>query len=96
MIAVFYFIVMTFLKFYWWVVIVSVLISWLVAFNVLNTNNAFVYNILDFTYRLTGPILNKIRSFLPNLGAFDVSPIILLVLIEALKILMFKYIYPYT
>ena len=96
MIAVFYFIVMTFLKFYWWVVIVSVLISWLVAFNVLNTNNAFVYNILDFTYRLTGPILEKIRSFLPNLGAFDVSPIILLVLIEALKIFMFKYIYPYT
>ena len=96
MIAVFYFIVMTFLKFYWWVVIVSVIISWLVAFNVLNTNNAFVYNILDFTYRLTDPILRKIRGFLPNLGAFDISPIILLVFIEALKIFMFKYIYPYT
>ena len=95
MIAIFY-LVLQILKLYSYIVIANVVISWLVAFNVLNTNNVFVYNILDFTYRLTNPILNKIRSFLPNLGAFDVSPIILLVLIEALKILMFKYIYPYT
>ena len=87
---------MKFLEIYWWIVIVNVIISWLIAFNVLNTNNAFVYNVVDFTYRLTHPILNKIRRFLPNLGAFDISPIILLVLIEALKIFMFKYIYPYT
>jgi YggT family protein len=96
MIAIFYFLVMTFLKFYGWIVIANVVISWLIAFNVLNTNNVFIYNILDFTYRLTDPILRKIRAFLPNLGAFDISPIILLVLIEALKIFMFKYIYPYT
>ena len=96
MIAIFYFLVMTFLKFYWWIVIANVIISWLIAFNVLNTNNVFIYNILDFTYRLTDPFLRKIRAFLPNLGAFDISPIILLVLIEALKIFMFKYIYPYT
>ena len=87
---------MKLLEIYWWIVIVNVIISWLIAFNVLNTNNAFVYNVVDFTYRLTHPILNKIRRFLPNLGAFDISPIILLVLIEALKIFMFKYIYPYT
>ena len=87
---------MTFLKLYWWVVIANVIISWLIAFNVLNTSNAFVYNVLDFTYILTDPILNKIRRFLPNLGAFDISPIILLVLIQALNIFMFKYIYPYT
>jgi len=96
MIAIFYFIIMSFLKFYWWIVIANVIISWLIAFNVLNTNNAFIYSVLDFTYRLTDPILNKIRRFLPNLGAFDISPIILLVLIEALNIFMFKYIYPYT
>ncbi|MDA8848487.1 YggT family protein [Candidatus Pelagibacter ubique] len=87
---------MTFLKFYGWIVIANVVISWLIAFNVLNTNNVFIYNILDFTYRLTDPFLRKIRAFLPNLGAFDISPIILLVLIEALKIFMFKYIYPFT
>ena len=87
---------MLLLYYYGWVVIANVVISWLTAFNVLNTHNKFVYNVLDFTYRLTDPILRKIRGFLPNLGAFDVSPIILLVLIEALKIFMFKYIYPYT
>ena len=96
MIAIFYFLVMTFLKFYGWIVIANVVISWLIAFNVLNTNNVFIYNILDFTYRLTDPFLRKIRAFLPNLGAFDISPIILLVLIEALKIFMFKYIYSFT
>jgi len=96
MIAIFYFLVMTFLKFYSWIIIANVVISWLIAFNVLNTNNAFIYNILDFTYRLTDPILIKIRGFLPNLGAFDISPIILLVFIQALKIFMFKYIYPFT
>ena len=96
MIAIFYFLVMTFLKFYGWIVIANVVISWLIAFNVLNTNNVFIYNILDFTYRLTDPFLRKIRAFLPNLGAFDISPIILLVLIEALKIFIFKYIYPFT
>ena len=96
MIAIFYFLVMTFLKFYSWIVIANVIISWLIAFNVLNTNNALIYNILDFTYRLTDPILTKIRGFLPNLGAFDISPIILLVFIQALKIFMFKYIYPFT
>ena len=96
MIAIFYFLVMTFLKFYSWIIIANVIISWLIAFNVLNTNNAFIYNVLDFTYRLTDPILIKIRGFLPNLGAFDISPIILLVFIQALKIFMFKYIYPIT
>ena len=95
MIAIFY-LVLQLLKLYSYVVIANVIISWLIAFNVLNTSNRFVYSVLEFTYKLTDPILNKIRRFLPNLGAFDISPIILLVLIEALKIFMFKYIYPYT
>ena len=80
MIAIFY-LVLQILKLYSYVVIANVVVSWLVAFNVLNTSNRFVYSILDFTYRLTDPILNKIRRFLPNLGAFDISPIILLLLI---------------
>ena len=95
MIALFY-LVLQILKPYSYVVIATVVISWVVAFNVLNTSNRFVYLVLDFTYRLTEPFLRRIRGFLPNLGAFDISPIILLVLIEALKIFMFKYIYPYT
>jgi len=87
---------MLLLYYYGWVVIANVVISWLTAFNVLNTNNKFVYNILEFTYKLTDPILNRIRRFLPNFGAFDISPIILLLLIQVLKRVMIEYIYPLT
>ena len=66
MIAIFY-LVLQILKLYSYVVIANVLISWLIAFNVLNTQNRFVYSILELTYRLTDPILYRIRRFLPNL-----------------------------
>ena len=89
-----YIVVLTILKYYSYVVIANVVISWLIAFNVLNTQNRFVYSVLDFTYRLTEPLLNKIRQFLPNLGAFDISPIILLVLIWILQMCMRYYIQP--
>ena len=79
---------------YIWVLIIHVIFSWLVAFNVLNTSNRFVYSILEFTYRLTDPILNKIRSFLPNLGAFDISPIILLLLLWFIEMCMKIYVAP--
>ena len=89
-----YIVVWTILKYYSYVVIANVVISWLIAFNVLNTQNRFVYSVLDFTYRLTEPLLNKIRQFLPNLGAFDISPIILLMLIWILQMCMRYYIQP--
>ena len=93
MIAVFY-LVLQILKLYYYVVIANVIISWLVAFNILNTLNRFVYLVLDFTYRLTDPILNKIRRFLPNLGALDISPIILLLLIWFIEMCMKLYVAP--
>ena len=79
---------------YIWILIINAVISWLVAFNILNTSNRFVYSILEFTYRLTDPILNKIRSFLPNLGAFDISPIILLLLLWFIEMCMKIYVAP--
>ena len=93
MIALFY-LVLQVLKLYTYVVIANVVISWLVAFNVLNTSNRFVYSILEFTYTLTDPILNYIRRFLPNLGAFDISPIILLLLIWFVEMCMKIYVAP--
>ena len=82
------------LNIYYYIVIVNVIISWLVAFNVLNTQNRFVYSILEVTYRLTNPALNKIRSFLPNLGSVDISPVILLLLIWFIEMCMKLYIAP--
>ena len=93
MIAIFY-LVLQLLKLYSYVVIANVIISWLIAFNVLNTQNRFVYAVLDFTYRLTEPLLWRIRRFLPNLGAFDISPIILLLLIWFIEMCMKLYVAP--
>ena len=93
MIAIFY-LVLQILKLYSYIVIANVIISWLVAFNVLNTQNRFVYSVLELTYRLTEPFLNKIRRFLPNLGTLYISPIILLLLIWFIEMCMKLYIAP--
>ena len=93
MIAIFY-LVLQILKLYSCVVIANVIVSWLIAFNVLNTQNRFVYSILELSYRLTDPILNKIRRFIPNLGSLDISPIILLLLIWFIEMCMKLYIAP--
>jgi YggT family protein len=93
MIAIFY-LILQILKLYSYVVIANVLISWLIAFNILNTQNRLVYSILELSYRLTDPFLNKIRRFLPNLGSLDISPIILLLLIWFIEMCMKLYIAP--
>ncbi len=93
MIAIFY-LTLQILKLYSYVVIANVIISWLIAFNILNTQNRVVYSILELSYRLTEPILNRIRRFLPNLGSLDISPIILLLLIWFIEMCMKLYIAP--
>ena len=93
MIAIFY-LTLQILKLYSYVVIANVVVSWLIAFNILNTQNRFVYSILELSYRLTDPFLNKIRRFLPNLGSLDISPVILLLLIWFIEICMKLYIAP--
>ena len=93
MIALFY-LSLQILKLYSYIVIANVIISWLVAFNVLNTTNRFVYLVFDFTERLTETFLRKIRGFLPNLGAIGISPVILLLLIWFIEMCMKLYIAP--
>ena len=93
MIAIFY-LVLQILNLYSYVVVANVIVSWLIAFNVLNTQNRFVYALLELSYRLTEPFLRRIRRFLPNLGALDISPIILLLLIWFIEMCMKLYIAP--
>jgi len=69
------------LQFYVWCLLISVVLSWLVAFKVINTSNRFVYMVGDFLYRITEPALGRIRRFLPNMGGVDLSPIVLILLI---------------
>ena len=65
-------------RLYIWVLIINAAASWLVAFNVINTSNRFVYLVLETTYKLTDPPLSFIRRYIPTLGTVDISPIILI------------------
>ena len=80
--------------FYIWILIINAIISWLVAFNILNTSNRFVYSLLDVSYKLTDPPLNFIRRYLPNLGSIDISPIVLILGLMFLRNLVFEMFAP--
>ena len=79
---------------YLWVIIINALLSWLVAFNILNTQNRFVFSVLDVTYKLTDPALNKIRKFMPNLGSIDISPVVLILGLMFFRNLVFEIFAP--
>jgi YggT family protein len=69
-------------------------LSWLIAFDIVNTRNHVVAMISDFLYRITEPVLRPIRSIMPNLGGIDISPIILLLIIFFIERVIETYIYP--
>ena len=79
---------------YIWILIIHVIFSWLVAFNILNTSNRFFYSVLDVSYKLTAPPLNFIRRFLPNLGSIDISPVILILGLMFFRNLVFEMLAP--
>ena len=80
-----------------WVIIASAIMSWLVAFGVVNTRNQFIRVVVDTLYRVTEPMLRPIRRRLPNLGGVDISPVVLLLgffcLREALRYYVWPHIY---
>ena len=79
---------------YIWILIINALLSWLIAFNVLNTSNRLVYSLLDISYKMTDPLLRPIRNFLPNLGGIDISPVILILLLMFIRNLTFEFLAP--
>jgi len=84
MIPLIQFIVMV-VDLYIWVIIGSAILSWLVAFGVVNTSNRFVYTLGDILHRLTEPAMRPIRQFVPDLGGIDLSPVILILGLIFLK-----------
>jgi YggT family protein len=82
------------LQLYVWLVIAAAVLSWLIAFNVVNTRNQVVSMVGDFLYRITEPALRPIRNLMPNLGGIDISPIILILLIYLIERIIVYYIYP--
>jgi len=79
----------TLINLYIWILIAAAVLSWLIAFNVVNTRNPLVHSIGDFLYRVTEPALRPIRSMLPNLGGIDISPVILIIGLLFLRQLIF-------
>jgi len=79
---------------YLWIIIINAILSWLVAFNILNTQNRFVFTVLDATHKITDPALNKIRSFIPTFGSIDISPVILILLLMFLRNIIFEIFAP--
>lgn len=87
-------IILLVLQLYIWLLIAAAVLSWLVAFNVVNTRNQVVAMLGEFLYRITEPVLRPIRSMLPNLGGIDVSPVILILIILLIENVIVRYIYP--
>ena len=83
--------ILTVINIYIWLIILQVVLSWLIAFNVVNTNNRFVYLVGDFLYRVTEPAMRPIRRILPNLGGIDLSPMVLLLLLIFAQRLLAEY-----
>src|SRR3984893_9209751 len=82
------------LQIYVWLLIAAAILSWLIAFNVVNTRNQAVAVIGEFLYRITEPALRPIRGVLPNLGGIDISPVILILVIYFIQEIIIRYIYP--
>lgn len=87
-------VIMNILQMYTYIIFASVIFSWLYAFNVVNSSNQIVGMIGNFLYQATEPLLRPIRRIMPNLGAIDISPIILLLGIFLLQRVIVYYIYP--
>ncbi|MES1152827.1 MAG: YggT family protein [Dongia sp.] len=85
----------TVIQIYIFILIVQVVMSWLIAFNVVNTRNRFVYMVADVAYKLTEPALRPIRRILPNFGGIDLSPVVLILLLGFIQRLLSELAYRY-
>ncbi len=82
------------LQLYIYLLIAAAVLSWLIAFNVVNTRNQFVAMLADFLFRITEPALRPIRNLMPNLGGIDISPVILILLIILIENIIIYYVRP--
>ena len=74
-----------------WILIFQVIMSWLIAFNIVNTHNRFVWQINYALHKLTNPLLSPIRQILPNLGGIDISPVILIIVLHFARNILFEF-----
>ena len=87
----FLYIIFQILQIYKYAVIIYVIVSMLISFNIINTNNRIISIVMDFLFKLIEPLLRVIRNVIPNFGAIDISPVILIIVIEAFQYILAKY-----
>jgi YggT family protein len=88
-----YFVIGGLLNLLVWAIIISAVLSWLVAFDVINLRNRFVYNVAHFLDAVTRPVLRPVQRFIPPLGGVDISPIIVLLLIQGFRLYILPMIF---
>jgi len=81
---------------YMWVLVISVILNWLAAFNVINMSNQFIYRVGDFLHRVTDPALRRLRAFIPDLGGVDVSPVVLILVLFTVQELLIRLIFKFV
>ncbi|ODT72667.1 MAG: hypothetical protein ABS75_02330 [Pelagibacterium sp. SCN 63-23] len=87
-------IILILLQLYWWVLLIMIIMSWLISFNVINTRNQFVAAVWRVVNQLTEPVLNPIRRFMPNMSGLDLSPLVAFLLIFFIQSIIDYYLYP--
>ncbi len=87
-------VVMLILQLYWYVMLAMIVMSWLIAFSVVNTRNQFVNQVWRILNQLTDPVLRPIRRRLPNFSGLDLSPLIVFILIYFIQQVIYRYVYP--
>ena len=76
---------------YQFVLLIYIVATWLISFNIINTSNRFVYSVMEALYRLCEPSLRLVRQFIPNFGSIDISPVIIFLLLWFIKSLLIEY-----
>ena len=76
---------------YTYVLLIYIVMTWLIAFNIINTSNRLVYSIVEVLYKLCEPLLQYVRRFIPNIGNIDISPVIVLLLLWFFQNLLIEY-----
>ena len=85
------FLIIQIISLYKFVIIIYIIATWLINFNVINTSNRFVYSLMEALYKLSEPSLRIVRKYIPNFGNIDISPIIVFILLEFLQRLLIEY-----
>lgn len=87
-------VVLMVLDIYWWIVLATIVFSWLIAFSVINTRNQFVNSVTRVLNQVTEPVLRPIRRYMPKISGLDIAPIILFLIIFLIQRVIIVYIYP--